>query len=223
MKDLIIFGAGTIGKLAAWYFEHSSEYRFVSFCVDDAYLATDAIRSKRIISMSDLEKEWPPGSSDIFVAIGYQKLNRRREELVSLFVDKGYNLASCIAKGSVIHNDHQYGYNCFIMENAVLQPFSRVGNNCIVWSGAVVSHEARIGNNCFLAANCTVGGRSEIGDNCFLGIGACVRDSIKMGAFSIAGAGSVILSSVPQDSFIPAKPTKAAPFSAHKAMKFIDI
>lgn len=223
MKDLLLFGTGTIARLACWYFENDSEYNVLAFCVDDKYFESSVFCGKPVISFSSMAETFPPASCHIFVALGYQHLNTIRRDVVKRFEDLGYCLASYISTRASVLNDKSWGKNCFIMENAVLQPFSQLGDNCIVWSGAIISHESIVGANCFLGAGSIIGGMAKIGDNTFLGMNATVRNGVTIGRDCILGAGSLALSDLPDRTLVSAQPPRTRTGIAAAAMRFINL
>lgn len=223
MKPVIIFGTGTVAKLAWNIFTRESLARIAAFCVDDAYYAQTQFCGLPIVPVSSLASQWPPQSYRIFVALGYQKLNALRREAIERFAGEGYELASCISSHALVLNDGAIGRNAFIMEGSILQPYSELGDGCICWSGSVVAHESRIGNYCFLAAHSVVGGKTEIGDGTFVGLNATIRDEVHIGRNCLIGAGSLVLSNLADNSFVAEMATPIAPYSAQKALSFISI
>ena len=223
MKPIIIFGTGTMAKLALHCFRQSEAHRVSAFCVDDAFLSCTEFEGLPVVRFSQLERDFPQDSYRIFVGLGYQKLNAVRRDFFQKFESMGYEFASCISPRAIIMNDHAIGRNCFIMEGVTVQAFSCIGDNCIFWSGSVVSHDSVIGNNCFLAANCVVGGMAKIGDNCFLGINSTVRDRIHIGEKCLVGAGGLVLQNLAAGSLVVENATPVASVSAEQALRFIDI
>lgn len=223
MKPVIIFGAGTIGRLAWWYFTKEMGCNVAAFCVDDSWFGEAGVHGVPVIRASALEALWPPGSCRLFVALGYQKLNLLRKQIFEAYLARGYETVSCVSTRALVADAQAIGRNCFLMEGAVVQPFARVGDNCICWSGCIVAHESRIGNHCFLAAHCIVGGMASIGDATFLGMNSTVRDAVHVGKGSLVGAGSLILQDLPDDSLVAASATPVSRTPASAALRFIDI
>lgn len=222
MTPVIIFGAGTVARLAWRYFEEETPHSVAAFCVDDALYTRDAYCGLPIVRSSELEELWPPDACHMFVALGYQDLNRLRQATFEKYTALGYDMISCISSKAII-NGGTVGKNCFVMEGAILQPFSSVEDNCICWSGCIVAHESRIGKHCFLAAHSVVGGMACIGDNTFLGMNATVRDAVRVGKNCLIGAGSLVLTDVDDDGLVAEKATPVAACKAHQALRFIKI
>lgn len=223
MKPVIIFGAGTMAGLAWRCFAEEATYSVAAFCVDDERYRASEFHGLPVIRASRLAEQWPPASCRIFVALGYQNLNKARRNAFEKYQALGYEFVSCLSPRAFILNDGNIGKNCFVMEGAILQPFSTIGDNCVCWSGCVVSHESRIGDHCFLSAHSVVGGMSSIGDHTFLGINAAVRDAVRVGKNCLVGAGSLVLADLNEDSLVAEKATPVSSCKASEALRFIDI
>lgn len=226
MKKLVIFGTGSIARLAACYFNARSAYSLCAFCVDDSYYDNGdrrgTLMGRPIIPASALVDSCPPDTHEAFVGIGYQDLNSARQRICQRLIGLGYSLASCVSPDARIFDKEAHGWNCFIMEGAVLQPFSRLGNNCICWSNSVVAHESIVEDNCFLSAGCVVGGMAHIGHNTFLGINSSIRNNITIGKDCVIGAGCVILNDLKDGSLTSLRSATIARVGAREALRFID-
>jgi saccharopine dehydrogenase-like NADP-dependent oxidoreductase len=51
MKDLVIFGAGDIAQVAAFYFESDSARRVVAFVVDAAYRKAESFEGRPLVAL----------------------------------------------------------------------------------------------------------------------------------------------------------------------------
>lgn len=223
MKPVIIFGAGTIGRLAWWYFTQDMGCDVAAFCVDDSCYGEASVCGLPVIRASVLETLWPPERCGLFVSLGYQKLNQLRKQVFEAYRARGYELVSCVSRRALVADVRAVGRNCFLMEGTVVQPFARVGDNCICWSGCIVAHESRVGDHCFLSAHSVVGGMATIGETTFLGMNATVRDAVRVGKGCLVGAGSLVLQDLPDDSLVAGSATPVSRSRASAAMRFIDI
>lgn len=223
MKALVIFGVGAIGKLAAYYFSHDSQYSLSCFCVDDSFYNERYLHGIPIIPASTLLQKCPPSSHAMFIAIGYQQLNHTRAELFQHYRGQGYRLASYVSSRATVMNDGTIGENCLVMEGAALQPFATLGDNCFVWSNTVVAHEARVADHCFLSAGSIVAGMASVGAYSFLGVGALVKNGVHVGSNCVVGAGCRILKNLSNDALAYEPSSAVAPYTATKALQFITL
>lgn len=222
-ERLVIFGAGTIARLAAWHFRQDDKYDLRGFCVDDASYQKQTAHNLPVIRFSQLTRLYPPESCQIFIGLGYQKLNSIRAAACKRFTELGYQLASCISHRAVLLTDSAPGPNSFIMAGAIIEPFTEIGSNCICWAGSIVAHESRIGDNCFLSAGSVVGGMTHIGRNTFLGLNSTVQNGLRIGESCLVGAGCVVREDLSPDSMLSAPVPLKSGVRASQAARFIDL
>jgi sugar O-acyltransferase (sialic acid O-acetyltransferase NeuD family) len=196
MKQLVIFGTTDAAELAHFYFSRDTDYKVAAFTVDAEYIKADQFCGLPVIPYGEADKTFPPPNHDLFIALGYSKLNQIRKSKYLEAKARGYRLASYISTHATILNDGRIGDNCFILEDNTVQPFVTIGNNVTLWSGNHIGHHSTINDHCFLASHIVVSGRVEIGTACFIGVNATLRDHIKVGENSIIGAGALILADV---------------------------
>ena len=205
MRNLIIFGTRQIAEVCSYYFEHDSEYRVVASTVDGAFLDVDQFRGRPVVPFQDVAKDFAPDEHDMFVAIGYGKMNRLRAEKFTAAKALGYTLARYVSSKAITWPDLTIGENSFVMEANVIQPFASVGADTIIWSGNHIGHHARIGDHCFLASHIVVSGDVEIGDHCFIGVNATLRNGIKVAPRCLIGASALLVKDThPGEVYAPA-------------------
>lgn len=192
MKKLVIFGTRQVAEVCSFYFQHDSPYRVVAFTVDAAFLDRAQFRELPVVAWEELADRFSPNEHDLFVAIGYGKMNRLRADKFAAAKARGYTLARYVSSKAITWPDLRVGENSFLMEANVVQPFASIGTDTIVWCGNHIGHHARIGNHCFLASHIVVSGNVEIGDECFVGVNATLRDGIKIGPRCLIGAGALL-------------------------------
>jgi sugar O-acyltransferase (sialic acid O-acetyltransferase NeuD family) len=192
-QPLVIFGSAEQAQVAHYYFSNHSSYEVVAFTVDAAYLTQDKFCGRPVITFEEVAAKYPPGSHELFVALGYSKLNRSRREKYLAAKALGYRLASYISPDAIILNEGNFGDNCFVLEDNIIQPFVTIGNNVTLWSGNHIGHHTTIHDHCFIASHVVVSGAVDIGESCFIGVNATLRDHIRVGEKCVIGAGALLL------------------------------
>jgi sugar O-acyltransferase (sialic acid O-acetyltransferase NeuD family) len=180
----------------------------VAFTVDSAYLTVPSFCGLPVVPFEDLPRYYPPESHDLFIAVGYTKLNQVRKEKYLAGKAMGYRLASYISSRAVVLNEGRIGDNCFIFENNVIHPFVTIANNVTLWSGNHIGHHSTLHDHCFLASHIVVSGGVEVGESCFIGVNASLRDHIKVGERCVIGAGSLLLSNAEPEGVYMATATE---------------
>jgi sugar O-acyltransferase (sialic acid O-acetyltransferase NeuD family) len=195
MKSLVVFGTTDAAELAHFYFTRDSEYKVAAFTVDAAFLKAESFCGLPVVPFEEIGVSHPPDQYELFVALGYSKLNQIRKEKYLAAKNCGYRLSSYISSKATLLNEGRVGSNCFILEDNTVQPFVTIGDNVTLWSGNHIGHHSTIRDHCFLASHIVVSGRVVIGESCFIGVNATLRDHITVGENSIIGAGTLLLAS----------------------------
>ena len=193
MKKVVLFGDGSVGRLAHFYLAHDSPLEVAAFTVDDADIKSGSLRGLPIVPFEDVQTLYPPGDFSMFISVGYALINKFRESKYDAAKDLGYDLISYISSKATVWPDTSIGDNCFIMEHTVIQPFVTIGNNVMMWSGCQINHESVIQDHCFLSSQVVVAGFTTIEPNCFLGLNATIRNGITVARECVIGAGCVIM------------------------------
>jgi len=209
MKKLVIFGIGEQAEMAYYYFTNDSDYEVVAFTVDKNYIDKDSLFGLSIVEFETVEKQYPIDKYEIFIAIGYNKINTIREEKYLVCKKKGYKIASYISSKASTFID-KIGENCFILEDNTIQPYVSIGDNVTLWSGNHIGHHSSIKDNCFITSHVVISGGVEIGENTFIGVNATLRDHIKIGKSNVIGAGALILSDTEDNKVYMGKETEVS-------------
>ncbi len=214
MKKLVIFGATTFARVAQVYFAKDSRYEVAAFTVHDAYRREKALHGLDVVPFERLEETHPPGDFDLFVAIGYKRVNKARAEVYRLCKDNGYELVTYVSSRTSCWDETRVGDNCFIFEHNAIMPFATIGNDVIIGTGNQIGHDVTLGDHCYIAAQAVICGNVTIGPYAFIGANATLGDGVTVGAESIIGAGAVILKDTEPGSVHVARHTDAAPLSS---------
>jgi sugar O-acyltransferase (sialic acid O-acetyltransferase NeuD family) len=192
VSKVVVFGNGLVAKLAHFYLTHDSPHDVVAFCVDREHARTETMLGLPVITFDDVVDRYPSARHRMFVAVGYGRMNKFREERYNQAKALGYELISYVSSKATTWPDAVIGDNCFIMEHNVIQPFTRLGNNITMWSGSHVGHESVIKDHCFVSSHVVISGMVTIEPNCFIGVNATIRDQVTIARECVIGAGAVI-------------------------------
>jgi len=196
MSKVVIFGIGKIADEAYFYLTNDSPHEVIAFTVDNAYLTKKEMFGRPVVPFEDVQSKYPPDDFKMFIAVGYQHLNKFRAQKYEESKSKGYDLISYISSRASNFGSVEVGDNCFILENAVIQPCSKVGSNVFIWSGNHIGHHARVGDHCYIAGHVIISGSTMIEPYCFIGVNATIGHEITIGRESFIGAGSLITKNV---------------------------
>ncbi len=210
MKKLLIFGIGEQAEMAYYYFTNDSPYEVVAFTADSSYVQEKTtLFGLPVIDFEHIIDVFPPNKYEIFIAIGYSKLNQIRTEKYQQCKAYGYKIASYISTKASIFTKN-IGENCFILEDNTIQPYVTIHNNVTLWSGNHIGHHSIIRSNCFITSHVVISGGVEVGENTFIGVNATLRDHIKIGKSNVIGAGALILGNTEDNKVYMEKATEAS-------------
>jgi sugar O-acyltransferase (sialic acid O-acetyltransferase NeuD family) len=204
MSKLVIFGTGDIARLAHFYFTRDSEHEVVAFTVDPEHRRGEEFRGLPLCDFSRIRELYPPGEFELFVGIGYTRMNRLRADRYEKTRELGYRLVSYVSSRCTFLTQHQVGDNCFILEDNTIQPGVRIGNDVTLWSGNHIGHDSTIEDHCFVTSHVVVSGHVRVGAYSFLGVNASLRNGITIAPRTLIGAGAVMTSDSVEDGvYVP--------------------
>ncbi len=183
-KKAIICGTGPFGELVQFYLENDSMYEVIAFCETEP----------KVQSFCGL---YAPHDYEMFVAIGYRKMNSLRKDFCEQARVKGYKLLSYVSsKATYWDKANKIGDNVFIFEDNTIQPFVEIGDGVIMWSGNHIGHHSKIGSYSFLTSHVVISGFCNIGEQSFLGVNSTIIDVTVTGKRSLIGAGALVTKKV---------------------------
>ena len=206
MKPVVIFGTGKIAEAVSAVFTSIPGNSIGAYTCDSDHVVSSKFLGKPVVSFDEIENDYPPEAFDIFVAIGYQKLNSLREAKINDCKSRSYTITRCISPQSGVEEDI-CGENCFVAHKAIIQPGVSLGDNVFVWDGALIGHHSSIGANAWITGSAALGGGVTIEKNCFIGLNATIGHAISIGEKSLIGASTLVTRNLPAKSVVVAKDT----------------
>ena len=219
MKKIIIFGTGKIAEVVFQYFSRDPEIHVVALTVDEAYLKPVAWTSLPLVPFEKIEESFSPDDYELFVAVGYQDLNRLRAERCKRAKSKGYTLFSYVDRSIGVPEDFQWGENCLVLGPQNIQPRVKIGHNVFVWSGVTLGHHSYIEDDVWITSGAQIAGNVAIGAGSFIGINATVVDSIRIGKNSLLGAAVLVTQSLPDESVVIERGTEISRLTSTQFLK----
>lgn len=195
MKPLVLFGVGAVARMAHYLWTNDSPREIVACTVDREFLQVETRFGLPVVPFDEVARRYPPGDFDMFVAVGYSRMNHFRAERFHQAKELGYELPSYVSSRAITWPDLVLGENCFVMEDVLLQPFVSIGDNVILWSTCNVGHECVIGDHCFVSSQAVIAGLATVEPYCFIGVNSTIRDGITIARECVIGGGAVIMKS----------------------------
>jgi sugar O-acyltransferase (sialic acid O-acetyltransferase NeuD family) len=186
MSKIVIFGAGKIADVAYFHLSNDSPHEVVAFTIDGAYVSQKEKFRRPVIPFEEVLDRYPPNEFKMFVAVGYQDLKYAEAK------SKGYELINYVSSRASNVSKIEVGDNCFVLDNAVLQPCSKMGNNVFFWNSNHLGHHATVEDHCYIAGQVVISGAAVVESYCFLGVNATIGHEIRVGSESFIGAGALV-------------------------------
>jgi sugar O-acyltransferase (sialic acid O-acetyltransferase NeuD family) len=177
MKDIVIYGAGGLGKEVAWLIQNINNKKLIwnilGFIVGESY---SELYGKEIYGYKVLGGEnWlSQFKEEIYVtcAIGKSSVRKSIYEKISLIPN--IKLATLIDPSVIIDHTVIIGVGSIICRNCTVTVDTIIGNGVVLNTGASVGHDSIVGDNCTLLTNAILAGNTTLGECCEVGSGAFV-------------------------------------------------
>lgn len=210
MKDILIHGTGSMGKLLFSVINQENAFNVKAFVCDDKYYAADSLFSKPVYKTSEIEKHFSPDLIEVISTGSYSSLRERYGSYINL-KSKGWRFLNFISKRANVADDLKIGENNIIFPGVYLDFFSKLGNCNVIRPNAYIGHNFDIHNGVYIAPSCNIAGYSTIEDLSFIGIGATILERLTIKTETLIGAATLMTqSSEPYSQYIgiPAKKVK---------------
>ena len=167
-----------------------------------------------------IDKEFNPLENSMFIAIGYQDLNKLRESKYLAAKAKGFKIISIVSPKTNLPCTVKYGENCFIMPPALIHPEVIIGNNTFVWCGAMIGHHSIIGDNCWLTSCANISGIVSVGKNCFFAVNSTISHGISLGNECFIGANSLVTKNLEDKKVVIEESSKVFRLESDQFLRF---
>jgi sugar O-acyltransferase (sialic acid O-acetyltransferase NeuD family) len=188
-RKAVIFGVASFAEVADFYLTHDSDYEVVGFTVSEP--GTDFL-GRPVVPFDRVQDSFPPSDHDIFVAVGYARMNRVRERFINEAKAKGYRPLSYVCSKATRWGEAGLGENVFIFEDNTIQPFVSIADGTILWSGNHIGHHSSIGPYCFITSHVVVSGHCKVGSHCFIGVNATISENVTIGSRNLIGPAALV-------------------------------
>jgi sugar O-acyltransferase (sialic acid O-acetyltransferase NeuD family) len=197
MNDIVIIGAGGVGKEVAMLIEQINHvhpiWNLVGFLDDNIRIHNTYINGYKVLGGVDEIANY----KNIFAVCAISSYKAKIKIINKL---KNYN----IRFPKIIHPSvyvPQYtvvGEGTIIYPGVIMTTNIDIGKHVIVSPNCGIGHEAIIGDFCSILWNVNIAGNVRINTGCMLGAGSTVIQNIKVGREATIGAGSVVVRDLPE-------------------------
>lgn len=196
MKDLIIIGAGGVGRETAWIVEQINRvnptYNLLGFLDDNTDVWGTYINGYRVLGgvkyIEDNEC-----NCEVVVAIANYDIKKK---IVNKLKNQNISYSTIMHPNLNIHDSVEIGEGTIIYEGVIISPNVKIGNHVIVSPKSGIGHDSVIKDYVSVLWNVSISGNDLIEEGVILGSGSTVIQNKEIGKSSIVGAGAVVIKSI---------------------------
>lgn len=218
MKDLIIIGAGGLGRETIWMAERinavNPEWNILGFIDDKPSYKGKIIDGYRVLGNSADVATYP----DAYYVCAIGNASIRKSAVEKILRIAPVKFATLVDPACVwCRGRTSIGEGCIICAHTYITVDIKIGNHVYFGADGTVGHDARIDDfvTCYPGVN--VSGATHVSSCCEIGAGSQIIQGISVGERTIVGAGSVVIRDLPADCTAVGAPAKPIKFNNKKA------
>lgn len=196
MKNpVLIFGSGTLGKIALNIFE-SNDVFIYGFLDDNDKTHGTEINNVTVLGPTDEQGflKLIGKKTEAFIAI---ENAIERKTLVKMLNDKRKVMpVNAIHARAYVAEESVIGHGNLIAANTTVNPFAEIGNHNIIQSNVVIDTDTKLGDFVQIGTGAMINSGVTIEEGAFIGSGAILVGGITIGKNARIGAGSVVVQDV---------------------------
>ncbi|TDD82362.1 acetyltransferase [Actinomadura rubrisoli] len=194
MRDLVIFGAGGLGRETAQAVAALPGWRLLGFAEDDPR------RGQLVDGLPVLGG--PKDVADmpkvrLVVCTGSPRDYGSRERIVRRLGLPPDRYATIVHPAAWVSPSSRIGPGSVVLAQTVLTASVLVGAHVAIMPHVTVTHDDVIEDHATIASGVRLGGSVRVRAGAYVGAGALVREGVTIGAGALVGMGAVVLGDVP--------------------------
>lgn len=212
MKDIVIIGAGGLGKEVAQLIKDINQdkktWNMLGYIDETAEKQGLVINDTSVLGNFDWFEKENRKNLWVVCALGNPK---DKYNLLKKSSALNINYATLIHPNARINKYSEIGFDCIICCNTFISVNTKIGNHICINPGCGIGHDTVIEDYSSLYWNVSLSGNVIIHEGCEIGSKATVIQKKTVGKWSVLGAGAVVVKDIPAFCTavgVPAKPIK---------------
>jgi sugar O-acyltransferase (sialic acid O-acetyltransferase NeuD family) len=202
--NIVIFGAGGLGRMVQDILQQSGRWRPVAFLDSNPRKNGKLIGGLPVIGdIRQASQLVQGGLRRAVVAIGN---NQTRAAIAGQLAARGFQLVSAVHPLASISPTAAVGDHVIIGPRVSICVHSRIGPDTVISAGSIIEHDNIIGRAVFLHPAVRLAGTVAVDDLATLGIGACVIPGRRIGRGAVVEAGTVVIRDVESGAVVGGVP-----------------
>ena len=213
MQDLVIIGAGGVGKEVAWIIEQINKFKptftILGYIDDNGEIHGNIINGYKILGNIEYLLNM---NQDLCVVCAIANYNVKKNIIAKLRFKK-FHFPSIIHPDIYINNTNKIGVGNIIYPGVIITTNIIMGDFVIISPKCGIAHEVIIENYCSVLWNVNISGNVKIKEGCLIGSGATIIQGKNIGSESTVGAGAVVITNVPDNCTVVGVPARIVKFN----------
>lgn len=192
MKDIVIIGAGGIGREAAWIIEEinkvNEQWNLLGFVDDNSEMWGQELNGYEVLGGLNILTSLK-NKPQVIVAIANCKV---KKDIVEKLQGK-FEFATIVHPKVSISSYIKIGRGTIIYPGTIATVNITIGNHVLISGNCGIGHDTIIGDYSAILWGCNFSGYDTLGEGCFIGIGTSIAQgiSIEDGYRSMTGSNIV--------------------------------
>lgn len=198
MKDIIIIGAGGVGREVAFIIEEINKetptWNILGFIDDNKEIHGKVINGYSVLGDLSYLDNYEKKEEKPKVIIAIANYNIKKNIVFKL--SNKFKFATIIHPEVSIHNTVIIGNGSIIYKGVIVTTNITIGNHVIVSPKCGIGHDSIIKDYVSLLWNVNISGNDVIEEGVLIGSGATVIQGRKVGQAAVIGAGAVVVKDI---------------------------
>lgn len=214
MKDLVIYGCGSVGRMVEQIIYdlnvRQPQWNILGFLDDDPATHGTRVADYPVLGDHAALSRYP----EAMLAVALSQPYRKRELIQRLSQYPMRRYATLIHPLAWIARRVALGTGSIVYPGVHIDVDVHIGDFVLINKVCTIGHDTVVGNYTTMAPGVKLGGQCRFEEGVDFGINASTVQGRSIGAWSIIGAGAVVLRDIPPASVavgVPAKVIKPAP------------
>ena len=208
MKDIVIIGAGGMGKDIQWLIERINDveetWNILGY-IDDGILVDTEINGYKVLGGMDFLKQ----VDDSLAVVCSVANTKTREKLIAQIKDKeNFEFPNLIDPSVIISKRVEMGSGNVICAGCIMSVNITLGNFNIICAASIIGHDDDIKSYVTIYPGVRLSGTVTIDDKAEIGTGTQIIQGINIGQSSIIGAGTVVIADVQGNCTVVGNPAR---------------
>lgn len=207
MKNLIIIGAGGMGRQVLSFAkscnEYGKEYDIKGFLDDNPHAMEGYDGFPPVLGTVDGYQIQP---NDIFFnSIGDVAA---KKDCINKILAKGGEFITLIHPTAIISEGSRVGRGCMFSARSGLGIESTVGDFCLIQDNAIIGHDVHVGNFCRIDCNVVLIAGVKLDDGVCVHTSSVINHNVHVGEEATVGALSFVIRNVKPGTTVQGNPAK---------------